>query len=149
MELFVNIVSGGMPSTIFAESSIVGLWDWRSEYDSGISKVTCNLKVKISFYAKVQGKVTPTQRWRKANTARKRTVSCKSMWKMVRLKSWDNCHEMFQKIAVLKFLGKHALWRPLLPMCAACSLERYWRLTPSQIFSCGLFEISGNSNATR
>ena len=146
MELFVNVVSDGMPLTIFSESSILDLWDWRSEYDSGISKVTCNLKVKFTFYAKVQGKVNTYAIMKKWNTARKITVSCKSMWKMVWLKSWDNCYEMFQKIAVLKFLGKHALWRPLLPGCAACSLERYWRLTPSQIFSC---KISDNSNATR
>ena len=63
---------------------------------------------------------------------------------MVWLNSWKSCSE-----AVLKFLGRYGWWRPLLPRCLAYSLERYWRLIPSQIFSCELFEISGNSNPTR
>ena len=56
---------------------------------------------------------------------------------------------MFRKVAVLKFLGKYGWWRLLLSRCAAYSLERYWRPTPSQIFSCEVFEISDNSNLTR
>ena len=94
-------------------------WDWRSEYDSRTFKVTCNLKVKFTFYTKVQGKVNTYAKMNKGNTARKTTLSCKNIWKIVWLKSWGDCYEMFQKIAVLKFLGKHAWWRPLLPRCAA------------------------------
>ena len=108
----------------------------------------CNLKVKFTFYAKVQGKVNTYAKRKKASTAKKTSVSWKSMWKMVWLNSWDKCPEMFQKIAVPKFLGKHTLWRPLLPRCAAYSLERSWRPTPSHIFSCELFGISDNSNPT-
>ena len=149
MELFVNIVIDGKPLNIFVKSSILDLWDWRSEYDSGISKVTCNLKVKFTFYAKVQGKVNTYAKMKKSKHCKKDNDILQEHMKIVWLKRWDNCYEMFQKIAVLKFLGKHAWWRPLLPRCAAYSLERYWRPIPSQTFSCELFEISDNSNLTR
>ena len=141
MELFVNIVIDGKALTIFAKSSILDLSDWRSEYDFGISKVT--------FYVKVQGKANTYAKMKKSKHCKKGVAFCKILWKMVWLKSSDNCSEMFQKIAVLKFLGKHAWWRPLLPRCATRSLEHYWRPTSSQIFSCELFEISDNSNPTR
>ena len=55
---------------------------------------------------------------------------------------------MFRKIIVLTFPRKYALWRPLLPKCAACNLERFWRPTLLQIFSCKLFDISDDSNPT-
>ena len=90
------------------------------------------------FYAKVQGKVNTNAKIKKS----------KSMWKMVWLNSWNNCSEMFWKIAVLNFLEKHAWWRPLLPRCAACSLELYWRPTPPQVCSWELFKIGDNSNST-
>ena len=49
--------------------------------------------------------------------------------KIVWLNDRNNCSEIFHKIArkvtVLKFPGKHAWWKPLLPRCAAWSLERY------------------------
>ena len=47
----MNTVIDGKPLTI------LDLWDWRSEYDSGVSEVKCNLKVKFTFYGKEQGKV--------------------------------------------------------------------------------------------
>ena len=56
MILFVNIIIDGKLLTIFSESYISDLLDWGSEHASGISKVKCNLKVKITFYAMVQGK---------------------------------------------------------------------------------------------
>ena len=79
------------------------------------------------------------------NTARKTWCFSKT-WKMVRLNNWNNCSEMFRKIAIPKFLGEHAWRRLFLPRCAAWSLEHYWRPTSSQIFSCELFEISDNSS---
>ena len=68
---------------------------------------------------------------------------------MVWLNKWNSCSEIFRKIAVVEFLGRHTWWRSLLPRCAGCTLECYWRPTPSQIFSCILFEISDNSSPTR
>ena len=57
MKLFVNIVIEGKSLTIFVKISILDLRDWGSELASGMSKVKCNLKVKFTFYVKVQGKV--------------------------------------------------------------------------------------------
>ena len=63
----MNIVIDGKLLPIFAESSIL---DWGSEHASGISKVKCNPKVKFTFYAKVQGKVS-------TNTKMKESKYCK------------------------------------------------------------------------
>ena len=67
----MNIVIDGKPLTIFAKGSILDLWGWRSEYDSGISKVKCNLKVKFTFYAKVQGKVNTYAKMKKSKHCKK------------------------------------------------------------------------------
>ena len=67
----MNIVIDGKPLTIFARISILDLWDWRSEYDSGISKVTRNLKIKFTFYAKVQGKVNTYTKMKKSKHCKK------------------------------------------------------------------------------
>ena len=71
MELFVNIVINEKPWTILAKSSILDLWDWHSEYDSGISKVKCNLKIKSTSYAKVQGKVNTYAKMKKCKHCKK------------------------------------------------------------------------------
>ena len=121
MKLFVNITIDGKPLTIFLKSSISNLWDQGSEYASGVSKVKCNLKVKFTFYSKVQRKGSTYAKMKKRKYCKKGTLSCKSIWKIVWLNSWNNRSDMFQKIAVIKFTGKHACWRPLLPRCATCS----------------------------
>ena len=71
MKLFVNTVIDGNLLTIFAESSILDLLDWGSEHASGISKVKCNLKVKFTFYAKVQGKVNIYAKMKKSKYCKK------------------------------------------------------------------------------
>ena len=76
-------------------------------YASGISKVDCYLKVKVTLYTMMQ---TPTQKW-KPNTEI--------------ADSWNPSSEMFQKIGIQKFWGKHACWRPLLSRCTACNLQVY------------------------
>ena len=76
-------------------------------------------------------------------------MPCKSMWKMVRLNSWNICSEMFWKVPAFKFLGKHVWWRPLLTMSAASILKRYWGPNSSQMFSYKLFDIKDNSSHTR
>ena len=96
-----------------------------AEYASGISKVKCNVKVKFTFYANVQRKVNTHAKMEKSKYCRKCPVSCKSVSKNVWLNSWNNCSQMLREISVLKFLGKHACCRPLLPRCAAWGLERY------------------------
>ena len=55
------------------------MFDWDYEYASGISKVKCNLKVKFTFYAKVQGKVNTYAKMKKSKYCKKGVVSCKSM----------------------------------------------------------------------
>ena len=79
---------------------------------------------------------------------KKGLVTCKSMQKLVWLNSWNSCSEMFRKTAALKFLGKHAWWRPLLSMCTTC----IWNVTEDRfhhIFYSETFEITCNPNPTR
>ena len=71
MELFVNIFIDGKLLTIFAKSSILDLWDWRFEYDSGMSIVKCNLKLKFPFNAKVRGKVNTYTKMKKSKHCKK------------------------------------------------------------------------------
>ena len=129
--------------SIFTKSSILDLW-LGSEYVSGMSNNKCNLKVKDTFSTKEQGKVN-TKAKVKSKYYKERVESCKNIQKLIWLNSWNSCAEMFRKIATLKFLGKHAWCRPFLFRCTAYSLERYWRQTTSQIFSCEFFEITHNS----
>ena len=105
---------------------------------SGISKIEYILKVKFTFYAKAQGKVSTYARMMKSKYCKKDVASCKSMCEMIWLNRWNKCSEMFRKIANFKFEGG-----------AAGSLERHWKPTPSQILSCRSIEISDNSNPTR
>ena len=65
MKLFVNTFIDGKLLTTFAESSILDLLDWGSEHACGISKVECNLKIKSTFYAKVQRKVNTYAKMKK------------------------------------------------------------------------------------
>ena len=53
MELFGNISIGWKLWTIFAQSSVFHLW-LSSECASEISKIKCNLKVRVTLYRKVQ-----------------------------------------------------------------------------------------------
>ena len=71
MKLFVNIVIDRKSLTIFAKSCILDLRDWGSEHASGISKVECNLKVKFTFYAKVQRKVNIYAKMKKSKYCKK------------------------------------------------------------------------------
>ena len=67
----MNIVIDGKLLIIFTESFILDLLDWGSEHASGISKVKCNLKVKFTFYAKVQGKVNTYAKMKKNKHCKK------------------------------------------------------------------------------
>ena len=69
MKLFVNIVIGGKSLTIFAESSILELLDWGS--NTPLEYLKCNLKVKFTFYAKVQGKVNTYAKMKKSKHCKK------------------------------------------------------------------------------
>ena len=71
MKLFVNVVIDGKSLTIFAESSIFDLLDRVSEHTSEISKVKCNLKVKFTFYANLQGKGNTCAKIKKSNYCKK------------------------------------------------------------------------------
>ena len=71
MKFFVNIVIDGKLLTIFADSSILDLLDWGFEHASRISKVECNLKVKFTFYAKVQRKVNTYAKMKKSKYCKK------------------------------------------------------------------------------
>ena len=84
---FVNTVIDGKSLTIFGKSSILDLWDWGSEHASGISKVKCNLKVKFTFYAKVQGKVHTYGKMKKSKYCKKDGVFCEkwSGWIVVKV----------------------------------------------------------------
>ena len=62
----MNIVIDGKPLTILERGSILDFWDWRSEYDSGVSDVKYNLKVKFTFYGKEQGKVNTYAKMKKS-----------------------------------------------------------------------------------
>ena len=73
----------------------------------------------------------------------------KSMRRLIWSKSKSSYSEMFRQKAVLRFLGKHAWRRTLLSRCTASSLERYYKKTLSNIFSCDLFEITCNFYSTR
>ena len=108
LELFVNVVIDYKWLTIFAKSSILDLW-LVSEYASGISKVKCSSKVKVSLWRKVR-----TYTKIKSKYCKKGVVSCTSMKKLIWLNSWNSCPEIFHRVAVLKFLRNYAWWRPLL-----------------------------------
>ena len=64
------------------------------EYASGISKVKCDLKVKFTLYAKVQGKVN-TYIKMKSKYCDKSGMSYKGMRKLFWLNSSVSCPEMF------------------------------------------------------
>ena len=106
------------------KSSTLHLW-LGSEFVSRISKVKRNCECKSE-----------------KQTLEERLGVSKSMQILICLILCNGFSKMFQKVLVLKFLGKHVWWRPLLSRCiTAYSLKPYWRLTPSQIFTL-------NSNST-
>ena len=117
---FCNIGIEWKLLTIFAKSSSLDLW-LGSQYVPGISKVKCNLKVLVKLYTKVHGKINTDA----ANTERKAKCLAKACKNFFWLNNLSTCSEMFWKIGVLKFSGKHIQWRPLLSRCTACSTERY------------------------
>ena len=71
MKLLVNIVIDGKLLTIFAESSVLNLLDWGSEHTSGISKVTCNLKVKFTFLPEGARKINIYAKMKKSKYCKK------------------------------------------------------------------------------
>ena len=97
-------------------------------------RIIC-LKKWSTFYTKAQRKVNVYAKV-KNEYCKKGVVSFKSLRKLIWLKIWNSCSDMFRKITVLTFPGKHAWWRPLFSSCTARRLERYLRENPSNIFSC-------------
>ena len=99
MELFANIVIEN-----FWKNSILDLW-LVTKYASGISKVECYLKVKVTLYTKVQGKVNTNAKV-KIKYLKKVVVSCKSMRRVIWWNSWKSSSEMFQKNSYSKTYRK-------------------------------------------
>ena len=90
-----------------------------------MTMIVWRYKMWSILYAMVQGKVNTY--WKvKRKYCKKGVVSCKTMRKLFWLNIWNSSSEMLRNIVILKFL------------------ERYWRQTPSKVFSREYSEITQN-----
>ena len=130
---FLQTVIDWKPLNVFAEGFILDLW-LGPDYTSGISKIKCNLKVKVTLSTKAQKKVKNYSKV-KSNYCKKGTVFCKSIRKLVWLNTWNSWTEMFWKIVVLQLFWKQKWWRQILFRCILSS--EFFEVTHNSYFSLG------------
>ena len=130
---FLQTVIDWKPLTVFAEGFILDLW-LGPDYTSGISKIKCNSKVKVTLSTKAQKKVKNYSKV-KSNYCKKGTVFCKSIRKLVWLNTWNSWTEMFWKIVVLQLFWKQKWWRQILSRCILSS--EFFEVTHNSYFSLG------------